>query len=157
VNVADSPEEPLAADQLAITGLLARYCVLLDLVDVEGWVALFTSDATYEVDGRTHHGHDGLRRLFQGTQRGLHLAGPPVIEADGPDRARTTRNALFVNRRSGALRHTFYRDELVRTAGGWRIADCVCRFVTGDGIVAWPDRGLELPVRSVDTPDWVDV
>ncbi|MDT3442139.1 MULTISPECIES: nuclear transport factor 2 family protein [unclassified Pseudofrankia] len=154
--MADSPEEPLAADQLAITGLLARYCVLLDIVDVEGWVGLFTPDAVYDVDGRTYRGHNDLRRLFKGTQRGLHMAGPPVIEADGPDRIRTTRNALFVNRHNGALRHTFYRDELVRTADGWRIAGCVCRFVTGDGIVAWPDHGLESPVHGIDSPDWAD-
>jgi len=155
--VTDSPEEPLAADQLAITGLLARYCVLLDILDVGGWVSLFTADATYEVDGRTYRGHADLRRLCKGTGRGLHMAGPPVIEADGPDRVRTTRNALFVNGRNGALRHTFYQDELVRTVDGWRIAGCVCRFVTGDGIVGWPDRGHESPVRGVDTLDWADV
>jgi hypothetical protein len=146
----------LPTDQLAITGLLARYCVLLDLIDTDGWVALFTPDATFEIDGRTYHGHDGLRRLVRTAQRGMHVANPPIIDADGPDHAFTTRNALFVNRHTGALRHTLYRDEVVRTPDGWRIASVVCRFVTGDGLVDWPERGIESAVRGIDSPDFAD-
>ncbi|MBL7490487.1 nuclear transport factor 2 family protein [Frankia sp. AgB1.9] len=153
--MADAEELP-PADQLAITGLLARYCVLLDLVDVDGWVGLFTTDAGFDIDGRTYRGHDGLRRLMRTAQRGTHLANPPVIEALSPDRVRTTRNALFVNRHSAALRHTLYRDEVVRTADGWRIQSVVCRFVTGDGLVTWPEPGCESPVHGIDIPDWAD-
>jgi hypothetical protein len=149
-------QELSPADQLAITGLLARYCVLLDLVDVEGWVALFTPDASFEIDGRTYRGADGLRRLIRTAQRGTHLVNPPVIEPAGPGRVRTTRNALFINRHSAALRHALYRDELVSTPDGWRIASVVCRFVTGDGVVPWPQRGFESPVHGIDLPDWAD-
>ncbi|WP_084011116.1 nuclear transport factor 2 family protein [Pseudofrankia sp. DC12] len=153
--MADAEELP-PVDQLAITNLLARYCVLLDLADIDGWVGLFTSDAGFDIDGRTYRGHDGLRRLMRTAQRGTHLANPPVIEPVGPGRVRTTRNALFVNRHNGSLRHTLYRDEVVRTADGWRIHSVVCRFVTGDGLVVWPEPGFESPVHGIDLPDWAD-
>jgi hypothetical protein len=154
--VADTVAELLPADHQAIIALLAKYCVLLDLVDTDGWVGLFTPDATFEIDGRTHRGHDGLRRLIRTARRGTHLANHPVIEPVGPDRVRTVRNALFVNRHTGSLRHTLYRDEIVRNADGWRIAAVVCRFVTGEGLVAWPEPGLEPPVHGIDFPDWAD-
>lgn len=44
---------PTPEDHVAICGLLARYCLTLDLDDVESWVGLFTPDASYEVYGRT--------------------------------------------------------------------------------------------------------
>ncbi len=124
---------PTPADDIAIRDLLARYCLLLDLDDVEGWVALFTADAAYEVYGRTFDGHDGLRRMATGAPGGLHLGGPPVIEVDG-DRASTLRNLLFVERTTGEARHAVYDDDLVRTPDGWRIARTRCRFIVADGL-----------------------
>lgn len=131
---------PTPEDHVAICELLARYCLTLDTDDIEGWVALFTPDARYEVFGRTFDGHDGLRRMLAGAPGGLHLGGPPVIEMTGPDRARTTRNLLFVERRTRESRSAFYTDELHRTAAGWRIARCRCRFLVADGLGDRPDR-----------------
>jgi 3-phenylpropionate/cinnamic acid dioxygenase small subunit len=125
---------PSPEDHVAITDLLARYCLALDLDDADAWVALFTSDATYEVYGRTYRGHSGLREMIAAAPGGLHLGGPPVIEMVDRDRARTTQNLLFVDRTSGASRSAVYDDELRRTEDGWRIARRRCRFLAADGL-----------------------
>ena len=125
---------PTPEDHAAIADLLARYCLALDTDDADGWIALFLPDARYEVYGRSFDGHDGLRRMIDGAPGGLHLGGPPVIEMTGPDRARTQRNLLFVDRRSGESRRAVYDDELARTASGWRIARTRCRFITAEGL-----------------------
>lgn len=128
-----------ADDHVEILNLLARYCLLLDHDDTEGWLALFTHDATYEVYGRTFTGHEGLRRMVDGAPGGLHLGGPPVIELVTRDRARTRQNLLFVDRTTGASRSAVYDDELVRTAAGWRIAARRCRFLVAGGLSDRPD------------------
>ena len=127
-------------DHVAISALMARYCLSLDLDDVEAWVALFTDDATYEVYGRSFDGHDGLRKMLSGAPGGLHLGGPPVIEMIDREHARTTRNLLFIERGDGASRSAVYNDELVRTADGWRIAATRCRFIVADGLSDRPAR-----------------
>jgi hypothetical protein len=125
---------PSPEDHVAITDLLARYCLALDTDDTDGWIALFLSDARFEVYGRSHDGHEGLRSMVTAAPGGLHLGGPPVIELTAPDRARTTRNLLFVDRQTGEARHAVYTDDLQRTADGWRIARVRCRFITADGL-----------------------
>lgn len=122
------------ADHVAIGQLMARYCLTLDHDDVDGWVALYTPDARYEVYGRTFEGHAGLRTMLAGAPGGLHLGGPPVIEMLDADRARTTRNLLFVERGNGAQRSAVYVDDLRRTPAGWRIAATRCRFLTPGGL-----------------------
>ena len=58
----------------------------------------------------------------------------------GPDRARTKRNLLFVERKAGEARNAVYTDELHRTANGWRIARTRCQFIVADGLSDRPDR-----------------
>jgi hypothetical protein len=125
---------PTPEDHVAIADLLARYCLALDTGDAEGWVALFLPDARFEVYGRSYDGHEGLRRMVGAAPAGLHLGGPPVIEMTRPDRARTQRNLLFVDRASGEARRAVYTDEVQRTAAGWRIAHVRCRFITAEGL-----------------------
>jgi uncharacterized protein (TIGR02246 family) len=129
----------VADDHAEIRNLLARYCLYLDLDDLDGFVGLFTPDAVYQVYGRDFTGRDGIRTMLSGAPGGLHLGGPPVVELDG-DRARTTRNLLFVDRASGEARNAVYDDDLVRTPDGWRIARCRCRFHTADGLADRPPR-----------------
>jgi hypothetical protein len=131
---------PSAEDHVAITDLLARYCLSLDLGDVEGWVALFTPDARYEVYGRSFDGHAGLRAMLEAAPGGLHLGGPPAVEMLDRDHARSRRNLLFVDRASGVSRSAVYTDELHRTDRGWRIARCRCQFIVRDGLGDRPDR-----------------
>lgn len=125
---------PTPEDHIAITDLIARYCLTLDRDDVEAWVALFAADATYEVYGRAFEGHDGLRRMLAAAPGGLHLGGPPVIEMLDDGGARTTRNLLFIERGGGTQRSAVYTDDLVRTAEGWRIARVRCQFITAEGL-----------------------
>lgn len=131
---------PNPEDHVAIADLLARYCLALDADDVDRWVDLFLPDARYEAYGQSFEGHDGLRRMIREAPGGLHLGGPPVIEMTAPDRAKTTRNLLFVDRRTRESRSALYTDELHRTAEGWRIARCRCRFLVADGLSDRPDR-----------------
>ena len=131
---------PTPEDQVAIADLLARYCLTLDVDDVEGWVALFKADAVYEVYGRAFEGHEGLRGMMGGAPGGLHLGGPPVIEMLGPDEAKTTRNLLFIERTDGVSRSAVYTDRLERTADGWRIAACRCQFIVREGLSDRPER-----------------
>jgi hypothetical protein len=129
----------LADDHAEIRNLLARYCVYLDLDDADGWVALFTPDAVYQVYGREFTGHDGLRAMVTAAPGGLHLGGPPAIDLDG-DRARTTRNLLFIERGTGQARHAVYDEDLIRTSRGWRITRCRCRFHGPDGLSDRPPK-----------------
>jgi len=131
---------PSPEDQVAIGQLLARYCLALDLDDIEAWVDLFTPDASYEVYGRSWDGHDGLRKMMRGAPGGLHLGGPPVIEMTGPDTASTTQNLLFVERETAIMRRSVYTDGLRRTADGWRIARRRCQFIVMDGLADRPDE-----------------
>ena len=117
------------ADDAEIRNLLARYCVLLDMDNVDDWIELFTPDATYLVYGRTFAGHEGLRKMMSGAPGGLHLGGPPAIECIDDRHARTIQNLLFVERSTGTMRRSLYNDELVRTDDGWRIASRRCRFI----------------------------
>ena len=96
--------DPGPEDHAAIANLLARYCLALDLDDVEAWVALFTPDASFEVYGRSFVGHDGLRAMMAAAPGGLHLGGPPVVEMIDRDTARTTQNLLFIDRAGGGTR-----------------------------------------------------
>jgi 3-phenylpropionate/cinnamic acid dioxygenase small subunit len=122
------------ADDAEIRNLLARYCIYLDLDNVDDWIQLFTPDATYLVYGRTFAGSEGLRKMMSGAPGGLHLGGPPVIERVDDDHAHTIQNLLFVERSTGTMRRSIYDDELVRTAAGWRIASRRCRFIVDDGL-----------------------
>jgi len=134
-----SAKSNVADDHAEIRNLLAKYCLLLDLDDIEGWLDLFTPDAVYQVYGHDFPGHDGIRKMLSGAPGGLHLGGPPVIELDG-DRAVTTRNLLFVDRTTGESRHAVYDEQLVRTKDGWRIARCRCRFHGPSGLADRPPK-----------------
>jgi hypothetical protein len=129
----------MAEDHAEIRNLLARYCVYLDLDDIDGWVGLFTPDATFQVYGKDFVGHEGLRAMAMAAPGGLHLGGPVVVELDG-DRAKTFRNLLFVERGDGSTRGAVYEDDLVRSDEGWRIARTRCRFHGPDGLADRPPR-----------------
>lgn len=130
--------KPSPEDYVAIADLLARYCMTLDRGDVDGWLALFTLDASYEVYGRTFDGHDGLRRMASAAPGGLHLGGPPVIDLVDRDHATTQQNLLFVAGVDGTSRSAVYDDELRRTEAGWRIAKRRCRFIVAGGLADRP-------------------
>jgi hypothetical protein len=131
---------PTPEDHVAICDLMARYCLDLDLDDVDGWVALYTADATYAVYGRLFEGHEGLRGMVTGAPGGLHLGGPPVIDMLDENTAHIRRNLLFVEGGQSESRRAVYHDELRRTAEGWRIAATSCRFIVAGGLSDRPAR-----------------
>jgi hypothetical protein len=127
-------------DYMAITELMARYCMTLSVHDTAAWVDLFTADGSFKVYGRSWDGHERLRSMVEATSGGLHLGGQPIIEMVDKDNARTTRNLFVVDRKTGGTRCAVYDDELQRTQAGWRIASTRCRFITTDGLSDRPPR-----------------
>ena len=73
-----SPMPNLADDHAEIRNLLAQYCLLLDLDDMDSWLQLFTDDAVYEVYGHRGVGRDGIRKR-ESTHLTLQTAGTKGI------------------------------------------------------------------------------
>jgi SnoaL-like domain len=130
---------PSSEDYSAITNLLAEYCLSLDHEEVDRCVALFTEDGSFEVYGRSFDGPERIRKMMTSAPGGLHLGGPPHVEMLDPYRARVRQNLLFIDRAGKEFRRTLYSDELLRTAGGWRIHKRRCQFITADGVKDRPD------------------
>jgi len=128
------------ADHLEIRNLLARYCLHLDFLEVDEWIALFTEDCTYRVYGKVWEGHAGIRRIAEGAPKGLHLGGVTEIALIDGDRAITRHNLLFLENGSTELRRALYEDKLVRQDGSWKFAERHVRFLTADGISDRPER-----------------
>jgi hypothetical protein len=120
------------SDRLEIQDLLVRYC---DIVDRRDWDALdeiFTPDAF--VDYTAMGGSSGdlvstkkfladSMPIFVMTQ---HMVGPPLLDIEGDTaRARTAGHNPMILRDGDdpaiMMCGYWYRDELVRTADGWRI------------------------------------
>ena len=120
-------------DIIAIQQLLAAYAFAIDAKDYDALDAVFVPGAT--VDYRAAGGAAGTWPTMKAWLKGAlapfpltqHLIGLPLIRLDG-DRA-TARTMLFnpmrLARPQGAepfFVGCTYVDDLVRTAGGWRIA-----------------------------------
>ena len=127
-----------ADDHAEIRNLLARYCLLLDLDDMDGWIGLFTDDGVYEVYGpgvrARRHAEAADRRTGRVPPR--RPAGHRPRRRPGHDHAEPPVRRPHHRRAAPAV----YDDELVRTADGWRIARCRCRFHGPDGLADRPPR-----------------
>jgi uncharacterized protein (TIGR02246 family) len=120
-------------DRIKIRELTARYNHCFDDGDAEGFAATFTEDGVMEVTGGfTVSGRAALEQMCLNTPYGIvHVTVDPVVEVDG-DRAvqettvlvlqRPKPDAAPEERTSSLFRTGRYRDELVRTDGGWRFA-----------------------------------
>lgn len=119
-------------DRAAIAALTARYNAAFDAMDVEGWVATFTADGAFELEHPRQTvpetaGRDRLRRMQEAIGYGtVHITSDHLIELDG-DAATQRCTALLAGRSAGRETGSVvfantgrYRDELVRTAEGWR-------------------------------------
>jgi len=111
-----------------IRELLARYNHCVDSRDADGWIALFTADATMDLGGRSLEGPEQLRAFVAalgpaGSGVLRHYAVNEVIEVDG-DRATVRCSLLAVGRTDDGPRLTTgrYEDELRREAGTWRFS-----------------------------------
>ena len=124
------------ADRIEIDDLLTRYATALDAKDWDLWSSCFTADAAIDYSGA-----GGIKGSLPEVRRWLaevmasfpmtqHLVTNRVVDVDG-DTA-TCRSALFNPmgmRDEGGMIVFFdggyYRDRLVRTGEGWRIAERV--------------------------------
>jgi len=120
--------ERTLADRAAIADLLHAYCRALDEMDLGAIPALFTEDCVVsygprlESRGATQLAAD-LSRLWRWRRTSHHLSNI-VVRVDG-DRAEAESYVLAWHEAPDGRTATLfgqYRDRLLRTAEGWRIA-----------------------------------
>lgn len=117
-----------AEDGIRLT--LARYCQLCDDGRFDEWSDLFTEQARFHALDVTHTGRGDVQAFIEAgqppEQRGRHLLGEPVIEADAPGTGSTARawtDFIFVDRHREITSVGRYHDELERGDDGrWRFA-----------------------------------
>ncbi len=151
-RVAGSVDEMRAADRLAITGLLHRYCAMLDSMELELVPELFTDDCivVYGPDERMQSRGaaelaSSLRRLWRFARTSHHLSNVEV-GFDGPDAARARSYVLAWHQHPDGESRTLYaqyHDRFVRTAAGWRIVER--RQLTNGSDVPW-----DLPLAAAE-------
>ena len=120
-------------DRIAITDVINRYGTTIDAGDYEGLAACFTPDAVVRYGGgREFRGGEAVAEFVRSMTVGLvaqqHLLGNHEIVLDG-DRATAT-TYLHATQIEGeeagggvVVTGGIYRDVLVRTDGGWLIAE----------------------------------
>ncbi len=115
------------ADELAIRGVLARYCQHCDDGDFDALIGLFAPDGSFAYGGRVVSGRDALREYFEQVQapsrRGKHLTTNAIVQLRG-DRAVVSSDWVFlvlVDGRPTPRLAGRYRDEVVHVDGTWQI------------------------------------
>jgi uncharacterized protein (TIGR02246 family) len=118
---------------LAIRNLIANVARLADGDDVDAYVDLFTSDASWEMPGATRRGHEEIRagaveRRSAGqvgpAAATRHTVGTTVVTL-GSDRAAADSTFQFYVDTTTTPTLSMvgtYHDEFVRTDAGWRLA-----------------------------------
>jgi hypothetical protein len=121
-------------DRLEVIDLIARYAECVDEADVDGYAALFTSDAVVQHSAGTVRGRDQIREWVAGLAREdrigpnsslKHFLGLPVIRGDG--QRCTARTYVLIPRmmEAGDISTRLagaYRDEIVKHEGVWLFA-----------------------------------
>jgi len=121
-------------DRIEIDDLLTRYATGLDAKDWDLWSACFTTDAFIDytaaggIKGTLPAVRQWLAQVMAGFPVTQHLVTNKAVDIDG-DTA-TCRSCLFnpmgVSDDDSVMfffEGGYYRDKLVRTAAGWRIAE----------------------------------
>lgn len=122
------------ADRIEIDDLLTRYATALDAKDWDLWASCFTPDAFIDytsaggIKGTLPEVRQWLTDVMAGFPMTQHLVTNRAVHLDG-DTA-TCRSCLFnpmgVPDNESLMVFFdggYYRDRLVRTMGGWRIAE----------------------------------
>jgi 3-phenylpropionate/cinnamic acid dioxygenase small subunit len=111
------------SDLQAIYSLLSRYGALLDRLEVEEWLDLFSEDAVLDIGGELLDSRDKRRALTASAPRGLHVANLPVISGDvEAGQVDSMATFLFWNSARQTTRLGWYDDRLVRVGPAWRFA-----------------------------------
>jgi len=122
------------ADRIEIDDLLTRYATALDAKDWDAWASCFTPDAVIDytaaggVKGTLPEVRQWLTTVMAGFPMTQHLVTNRAVHITGD--AATCRSCLFnpmgVPDNDSMMiffEGGYYRDRLVRTADGWRIAE----------------------------------
>lgn len=121
------------ADMLEIRDLFARYLLLQDVGDTDGWAALFSDDCEFVAHGQAWRGKAGVREMLElAAADGVHLAADPVIRLDG-DRATSQQTFFAIHADRKTMRIGWYEDDVVRQDGRWRLASRRVTFIRSDG------------------------
>lgn len=118
-----------STDRAAITELLNRHQIYIDLMDAERYADLYTSNGVYLSPFASATGHDEILGMFKNlaasgfTKNKRHFMGPIMVDIAG-DRA-TAHSDWWVADYSGTQSTVFatgtYDDELQKINGVWRI------------------------------------
>jgi len=119
------------ADLVEIQQLCARYMAYAAQHLPDQWLEVFTPDAEYSAFGATYD-VERMPQLLEAAPRGQYLGNMPVVEFDG-DRATGVQHYVFIEQKTHAMRLAWYRDEYVRTPGGWRIRRRATTFLRKHG------------------------
>jgi hypothetical protein len=122
-----TPAEPLTV--AAVRRLMALWARLCDDRDVAAWAGLYAPDATLEVSGEHYTGEAiaGWLVTQSSNPAGCHATMNITVEADGPDRANSSADFVFVRRESGTgpwqiVNVGRYHDAFVRIDDAWAFA-----------------------------------
>jgi len=119
------------ADLVEIQQLCARYMAFASQFVLDRWLEVFTPDVEYSAFG-TPYTLERFPALLTAAPRGQFIGNMPVVDFTG-DRATGIQHFLFIDQRSHDMRLGWYRDEYVRTAGGWRIRRRATTFMRKHG------------------------
>jgi hypothetical protein len=109
------------ADRLQLLELPGRYGDLIDDRDWEGLSRIFVADATFEIPGETMDGLEAIREFMRGARHPrTHLM--TNIYVDETDEGVVQRFRIVGMRRDGRIFSGRYRDVVVPTDAGWRVA-----------------------------------
>ena len=108
-------------DEHAIRKVLDEYCLRLEVNQFDEWMDLFTEDTVYEVYKLVLKGRAEVAKVLGQAPHGVHIPGAARITIAG-DTAATVQNYLFISTGTDEWNAGWYFRDLVRTAGGWKIA-----------------------------------
>ena len=112
----------ITEDVVAISDVLARYALTLELEDAAACGELFTADATYRVGNNFYQGRGEIVSFLTRALNGVHHIGLPSIRVNG-DEAVSNANFIFIARPTHEVRCGWYQDKLKRNHGTWLITD----------------------------------
>jgi uncharacterized protein (TIGR02246 family) len=121
------------SDDVAIRNVVAQLAMLADGGDLEEYVDLFTADARWDMPGGELQGRENLlagaiERRAAGTvgpgSNTRHVITTQAVEVDGDEAVSDAYWQFWVNTATEPSIALFgtYRDRLVRTNKGWKLA-----------------------------------
>jgi ketosteroid isomerase-like protein len=111
-------------DRLALHELPGRYGDLIDDRDWDGLSSIFLDDATFEIPGQVLDGLEGIRAFMRQSNHPRTHAMTNIYADETPEGV-ILHFRIIGMRRDGRIMSGRYRDVVVKTADGWRVASRV--------------------------------